>query len=74
MPYASKRQLPSRVRDNLPSHAQDIYRKAYNDAYDRYSDPSDRRGEVSREETAWRVAWSAVKRKYRKDGGEWHER
>ena len=34
---------------------------------------SDRRGDATREETAHRVAWAAVKEKYAKgDDGEWH--
>lgn len=73
MPYDSKRELPQNVRDNLPEHAQEIYREAYNSAWEQYSDPEDRRGDQSREETAHRVAWSAVKKKYEKDedSGRW---
>jgi cation transport regulator len=71
MPYRSNRELPDSVKDNLPSHAQDIYREAFNSAYDEYEDPEDRRGSASREEVAHKVAWSAVKQKYEKDGEEW---
>lgn len=71
MPYRSNRELPHSVKDNLPSHAQDIYREAFNSAYDEYEDPEDRRGKASRDEVAHKVAWSAVKQKYEKDGGEW---
>ena len=72
MPYDSKSELPDSVKDNLPSHAQEIYREAYNSAWDQYADPDDRRGDKSREETAHQVAWSAVKSKYRKnDDGKW---
>lgn len=64
MPYDSIKDLPASVRDNLPKHAQEIYRKAYNSAWDEYDHD---------EERAHRVAWSAVKKKYKKDDdtGKW---
>jgi hypothetical protein len=40
------------VRDNLPRHAQTIYRAAFNDAFDQYKSPKKRRDDASREETA----------------------
>ncbi|OHB62796.1 MAG: cation transport regulator, partial [Planctomycetes bacterium RBG_13_62_9] len=52
---------------------QEIYRQAYNSAYDEYADRGRRRGNESREETAGKVAWNAVKKKYQKgDDGKWH--
>lgn len=72
MPYDRLSDLPDNVRNNLPKHAQEIYREAYNSAWDQYSDPDDRRGDDSREETAHKVAWAAVKNEYRKnDDGDW---
>lgn len=72
MPYDKKSDLPDSVRDNLPSHAQEIYMEAFNSAWKQYEDPEDRRGDSSREETAHQVAWSAVKRSYEKnDNGKW---
>ena len=72
MPYDNVSDLPDSVRDNLPKHAQEIYKEAYNSAWDQYEDPGDRRGDASREETAHRVAWSAVKEEYEKnDDGNW---
>ena len=72
MPYDSIKELPDSVRDNLPKHAQEIYKEAYNSAWDEYADPDDRRGDSSREETAHSVAWSAVKNEYEKDDdGNW---
>jgi len=61
------------VKDNLPKHAQDIYKEAFNSAYQEYARPSDRKGSSDREETAHRVAWSAVKKAgYSKDdSGKW---
>lgn len=73
MPYSRISDLPDSVRDNVPRHAQEIYKEAYNSAWDQYADPDDRRGDASREETAHRVAWSAVKEKYAKgEDGDWH--
>ena len=64
MPYTTNAQLPDNVKNVLPSHAQDIYREAFNSAYDQYKDPDDRQGNDSREEVAHKVAWGAVKNKY----------
>lgn len=73
MPYSNKSDLPESVRNVLPDHAQDIYKEAFNSAYDEYKDPDDRRGDANREEVAHRVAWSAVKQKYSKgDDEKWH--
>jgi len=66
MPYASIRDLPPSVATHLPEHAQEIYRAAFNSAWDDYAD----RGDM-REEIAHRVAWAAVKRLYRKQGDHW---
>jgi cation transport regulator len=71
MPYKKLSELPDNVKDNLPKHAQEIYKSAYNNAWDEYKDPADRRGDASREETAHKVAWSAVKEKYEKVNGRW---
>jgi cation transport regulator len=65
MPYARNSELPASVRNHLPPHACDIYREAFNHAFDRYAD--DRR----QEEIAHRIAWAAVKRSYAKVGEEW---
>lgn len=71
MPYDNLSDLPDSVRDNLPRHAQEIYKEAYNSAWEEYKDPGDRQGDASREETSHRVAWSAVKNKYKKKGDKW---
>lgn len=71
MPYDSNSELPDNVRSNLPSHAQEIYRKAFNSAWDEYCKPEDRRGDADREETAHKVAWAAVKKEYHKEGDKW---
>jgi len=71
MPYDRNADLPDAVRNNLPEHAQAIYREAYNSAFDEYKSAKDRRDDASREETAHKVAWSAVKQKYEKKGDRW---
>ncbi|MEX1112625.1 MAG: ChaB family protein [Candidatus Andersenbacteria bacterium] len=64
MPYDRKSELPKQVKNNVPKHGQEIYRKAYNNAYDQY------KGDEAR---ASRVAWAAVKTKYEKGADEkWH--
>ncbi len=73
MPYKTIDDLPERVTNNLPKHAQEIYLEAFNNAWDEYKDPEDRKGDASREETAHKVAWAAVKKKYEKgDDDKWH--
>jgi cation transport regulator len=71
MPYQSIEDLPDSVRHVLPKHAQEIYKEAFNHAYEEYAE----RGPQGREETAHRVAWAAVKKKYVKDEatGKWRE-
>ncbi|MBK8032821.1 MAG: ChaB family protein [Chloroflexi bacterium] len=76
MPYQTINDLPESVRDNVPEHAQEIYLAAFNSAWEQYDQPSERRGDDTREETAHQVAWAAVKRKYQKDekSGKWRLR
>ncbi len=67
MPYASVEDLPPSVQAHLPPHAQEIYLSAFNNAWTEY----EARGPAQRESTAHKVAWAAVKRKYRKSGERW---
>ena len=63
MPYESRADLPESVRKHLPAHAQDIYKEAYNSAWEQYGHDEGR---------AHRVAWGAVEKKYHKDAaGKW---
>lgn len=72
MPYKKIDELPEQVKNVLPYHGQEIYRAAYNNAWDEYKKPQDRKGSSSREETAHKVAWAAVKNVYHKiNQGEW---
>ena len=68
MPYAVNTQLPASVRNNLPGHAQDIYREAFNHAYAAHA------GEADREQRAHKIAWAAVKRSYDKRCEQWVSR
>ncbi len=73
MPYYNNlKDLPERVRNNLPEHAQEIFIKAFNNAWEEYKEPESRKGASSREETAFKVAWSAVEKVYKKnESGKW---
>jgi len=73
---SSSSALSARTRkaiDTLPSHAQKIYSKAHKNALKQYASPSKRRGGKgqSKEQVAHRVAWSAVKKEYKKKGYKW---
>ena len=61
MPYHQNADLPAGVRDHLPARAQTIFRKAFNHAYHEYP----------HEETVFKIAWSAVKKGYKKKGDSW---
>ena len=76
MPYNRLSELPDSVKDNLPEHAQEIYKEAFNSAWDQYKDKEERRGDATREETAHRVAWAAVKQTYEKNEstGRWKKK
>ena len=59
--------------DQLPKHAQHIFKKAHASALKEYEDPKKRRGgaKADVEEVAHKVAWAAVKKEYEKKGDEW---
>lgn len=67
MPYRSNDDLPDSIRTHLPPHAQDIFRAAFNSAWQSYA----ARDPAHLEEIAHRIAWAAVKRRYRKAGDVW---
>ncbi len=75
MPYNTTQELPDLVRTELPDHAQEIWLEAYNNAWQEYKNPAERRGNETREEVSAKVAWAAVERKYHKDrnSGKWVE-
>jgi len=72
MPYKSNEELPEKVKNNLPKGAQTIFLKAYNNAEKQYKDPKKRRNkQTPNEEVSSKVAWSAVKKKYKKEKDKW---
>lgn len=66
MPFATTAELPPAIR-RLPPHAQEIFLGAFNGAWQSYAG----RGVHEQEEIAFRVAWAAVKKRYRKQGESW---
>tara|TARA_Y100000310_G_C20117867_1_gene550108 strand:+ start:361 stop:558 length:198 start_codon:yes stop_codon:yes gene_type:complete len=60
LPYKKNSELPDSVLNVLPAKAQDIFRETFNSVY-REKD----------EVTAFKIAWSAVKKKYKKKGKKW---
>jgi cation transport regulator len=67
MPYDTNADLPQTVKAHLPPGAQDIFRKTFNGAWRSYG----RSRPTQRETIAFRVAWAAVNRRYRKSGEYW---
>ena len=65
VPYKSLDDLPDSIREHLPKHAQEIYRSVFNNAWQQYA------GRDDREALAHKVAWSAVKKQYHKQGERW---
>jgi len=68
MPYPSLADLPSSVKDALPKHGQEIFRAAFNSAYD--GTCADRE---DRDACSNAIAWSAVGQKYKKTDDKWIE-
>ena len=59
--------------DELPTHGQEIFKEAHKNALDQYKDPKKRKGgkKESKEQVAHKVAWSAVKKVYKKEDDKW---
>ncbi len=71
----TKKSLSKSLKEKLPEHAQSIYVKAFNSAWDEYRQKESRRGKISRDAAANKVAWAAVKKKYRKGRDDkWHKK
>ena len=66
MPHSRTTELPDSVKDHLPKHAQEIYKDAYNSAWDEYD---------HEEQRSHKVAWAAVKKAGYEKGndGDWHK-
>lgn len=74
MTYQSIAELPKVIKNHLPLHAQEIYQAAFNNAWEEYKDPHKRKYKTSLEETAHKIAWAAVKKKYVKKEEVWEKR
>ena len=70
MPYRCNAELPESVKGRLPAHAQDIYRSAFNHVWQECRPLAVGRT-LQREQTAHKVAWAAVRRRYERIGDDW---
>lgn len=66
MPYLSIDDLPPPVKNNLPRHAQKIFKDAFNSAYQTHHGAD--------EVTSFKIAWAAVKRLMKNAMGSGSER
>ncbi len=67
MPYSSTKDLSESVKSHLPEHAQSIYLQAFNNSLHQYHNRKKRRNKDDNSEViAHKVAWAAVKKKYKK--------
>ena len=71
MLYAIDKDSPDRVDDDLPHSPKDIYREAYNNAWEEYEESQSRRHNANREDISHKMALNAVEKKYKKQNGEW---
>ncbi|NCP62933.1 MAG: cation transport regulator ChaB [Alphaproteobacteria bacterium] len=76
MVYARNSDLPDAIKLHLPLHAQDIYREAFNRAWEHYRNPKKRRDpDEPLEVVCHKISWAAVKEKYyRGQDGNWLKR
>ena len=65
MPYRTIDKLPRAIRGHLPARAQEVYLAAFNGAWDKHANGP------SGEAAVHRIAWAAVKRRYRRTGDQW---
>jgi cation transport regulator len=71
-PYKTRGELPDPVKEHLPAGAEEIYKEAFNNAWERFKDPTKLKYGGDRESASHRVAWFAVKKRYIKNPqGRW---
>jgi cation transport regulator len=70
MRYETVKQLPATIRDVLPDEAKEIYRKAYNQAWEEYQQDANRG--LNQQSLAHQQAWGAVKQEFVFDLDQWH--
>lgn len=71
MTFNSNSELPERVQHRLPESAQDVFREAYNNALEHYSDSKRLKVGDTLEETCYKAAWAAVKEKFAQKSDKW---
>lgn len=72
MIYTTVTDLPQTIRNELPEHAQEIYRAAYNLTVEEHRASGQNPDEGELHETADQAAWMRVQMEYdRDDSGEW---
>lgn len=71
MPYKNLCDLPERVKNVLPKHAQEIYMATFNKVWIEFQKPEKISDDTSIEEISHKVAWASVKRLYKKNDGKW---
>lgn len=66
MPYARNSELPESVKNVLPTHAQDVFRRVFNQQSNNGAD----------EQRSFQVAWVAVRNGWEKNAktGQWHRK
>jgi cation transport regulator len=75
LPYYKNSDLPDHVKSGLPDHGQDLYREAYNDAWDIFRDPARRDEGRDHEACSHDHAWAAIEAKYEQNSrGSWRIR
>lgn len=74
MKYGTISDLPASVKDHLPMHAQEIYKSTFNSAFEKYKAKNKQKTANTQEAVAHKVAWAAVKRKYKKQDNKWVEK
>jgi cation transport regulator len=72
MPRGKLSERTKKQIDTLPEKARRTFKKAHESALKQYKNPSKRRSKSDTpEKVAHKVAWSAVKKKYKKSGEKW---
>lgn len=75
MKLESIKNIPQPLQSQLPDEALEVYREAYNRAWDEY-DAGTELGQQNRESVAHRQGWAAVKREFEhnEEKGIWYRK
>lgn len=75
MYYKNNSELPESVKKILPISAQDLYRKAFNNACEKYKKAHAKLKETAEAEEKFRKeAWAAVEKQYEKIKDKWENK